>query len=398
MRQTSGKQAPARRRLEPGIEKATCAVALSGLLVVIAGPVGAGGQEGSMPEPERLRAIYSQPPAHWPEPEVDAGVDFRELAPLPPPPERADNLLTPAKIALGKKLFFDPRLSRNGEISCASCHDPARGWTDGRDQSIGHAGREGSRNAMALFNVGHFRRLFWDGRAPGLEAQALKPVTNPVEMNSTRRALEETLNGIPGYRRQVQAVFGADRVRAEHAAKALAAFQRTLVSRPSAVDRFLQGERGALDGQELRGLHLFRTRARCMNCHHGPLLTDREFHNLGLTYYGRRYEDLGRYRVTKDPEDVGRFMTPSLRNVMRTGPWMHNGLFPDMMGILRMYNHGGADPEPEGSERSDPLFPEPSPLLQPLNLNERELAALKAFLEALSSPSAGVDRPELPPG
>jgi cytochrome c peroxidase len=301
-------------------------------------------------------------------------------------------------VELGRQLFFDPRLSGSGQIACASCHDSQLGWGDGRDQALGHDRQRGPRNAMTLLNVGHFERLFWDGRADGLEGQALKPITNPVEMHNTLDAMLKTLNDIPAYRQEVEAIFGSENIEKHHVAQALAAFQRTIVSRTSRVDEFLKGDREALSGQELRGLHLFRTKARCMNCHDGPLLSDRQFHNTGLHYYGRKYEDLGRYEVTGDPEDAGRFRTPSLRDIAVTGPWMHNGLFPTLEGIINMYDAGGVHPEPDPDEVDDPLFPETSRLLQPLELTSAEKEALEAFLRALSEIPARVRAPEtLPP-
>jgi cytochrome c peroxidase len=190
-------------------------------------------------------------------------------------------------------------------------------------------------------------------------------------------------------------VFGDEAVTIERIARAIATFERTIVSRPSAFDKFLKGEREALSDSAVRGLHLFRTDARCANCHMGPLLTDEKFHDLGLSYYGRKLQDLGRYEVTKDAKDVGKFRTPSLRNVTRHGPYMHNGLF-DLDGVLRMYNAGMATLRRKEHQKDDPLFPTKSPLLKPLALNKRDLADLRAFLGALEEVRLRVRQPDLP--
>ena len=395
---TSASFPPRSRGCAPAPGWFGCLLLAGGLVTgqPVAGETDAGQRERA--EEDRLRSIYSQPPEKWPEPHVEEGVEVREIGPLPPVQAPEENPTTPARVELGRQLFFDPRLSGSGQIACASCHDSQLGWGDGRDQALGHDRQRGPRNAMTLLNVGHFERLFWDGRADGLEGQALKPITNPVEMHNTIDDMLKTLNGIPEYRREVEAIFGSETIDEQHVARALAAFQRTITSRTSRVDEFLKGDEGALSGQELRGLHLFRTKARCMNCHDGPLLSDRQFHNTGLHYYGRKYEDLGRYEVTGEPKDAGRFRTPSLRDVAITGPWMHNGLFPTLEGIINMYDAGGVHPEPDPDEADDPLFPETSPLLQPLELTSAEKEALETFLRALSETPARVRAPEtLPP-
>src|SRR5690606_19628673 len=177
--------------------------------------------------------------------------------------------------------------------------------------------------------------------------------------------------------------------------KALAAFQRTLVSRRSRFDEFLDGNYKALTDQEIRGLHLFRTKARCMNCHHGQYFTDEQFHNIGLTYFQRKYEDLGRYEVTGNPNDVGKFRTPSLRDVMNTGPWMHNGLFDNIIGVLNMYNSGMGMNDPKtDQERANPLHPRVDPLMKKLDLNKEEIQQIAAFLEAITATKYRMDRPE----
>ncbi|MCD9006357.1 cytochrome-c peroxidase [Luteimonas sp. XNQY3] len=334
-------------------------------------------------EPACLRLVYTRPSSDWPAPHVDAGVAWRELAPLPDtPPHPADNPSTPARIALGRRLFEDPKLSHSGQIACANCHDPQLGWGDGRSVSFGHDRKTGRRNSIGLQMSGFMRTLFWDGRADSLEAQALHPLVDGVEManRSVARAVRRVRRD-PSYRTQFREAYGDAPLDAALIAKSLATFQRSLAPRRSRLDRFLEGSDTALSDRQLLGLHLFRTRARCMNCHSGPEMTDHSFHNLGLHFYGRERQDLGRYGITGDPADAGRFRTPSLRGVARTAPYMHNGLIPSLDGMLRMYNVGMPRPRRGPDQRDDPLFPAPDPLLQPLDLSREEIDAIVDFLE-----------------
>ena len=345
---------------------------------------------------DALRAAYSKPPAEWPKAEIDAGVEFREIGLLPEVPAPADNPVTPEKIELGKQLFFDPRLSGSGQIACASCHDPDLAWADGRTLSFGHGRTALKRNAPGLTVAGHQTAFFWDGRADSLEEQAAMPIFDHNEMRGgeegdvLRRLAEQA-----EYRRRFAAAFCDEQVTMDRVAKSLATFQRSIRAGRSRLDAFLKGNEHALDDEAVRGLHLFRTTARCMNCHNGPALTDDQFHNLGLSYYGRKLEDLGRYEITGKPEDVGAFKTPSLRNVARTGPYMHNGVF-DLPGVLNMYNAGMPTLRRKPEQMDDPLFPTKSPLLKPLGLNRRDLLDLLAFLDALSEPRLRVRPPALP--
>lgn len=331
-----------------------------------------------------LRQVYAAPIGEWPAPVVGAGADWRELAPLPPrAPEPADNPGTPAKIALGKTLFEDPRLSRSGQIACASCHDRQLGWGDGRSVSFGHDRQAGRRNAISVAMAAYASPLFWDGRAATLEQQALHPIQDSTEMAFTARELERRLNRDPKYRERFAQVFGERQVSSLRLAQALAAYQRSLVPRSNRFDRFLEGRRDLLSDQQMWGLHLFRTQARCMSCHSGPALTDNKFHNLGLHFYGRARQDLGRFEVTRDPADSGKFRTPSLRNVGKTGPYMHSGAFMELRGVMNMYNVGMPRPQPKPGQENDPLYPQPDPLLQPLDLHKSELEAITEFLRTL---------------
>lgn len=336
------------------------------------------------PDFDCLRQVYSGPPSQWPAAHVDPGVAWQELAPLPErPPEPADNPGTPEKVALGKRLFEDPRLSRSGQIACASCHERQLDWADGRRVAFGHDRQASRRNAMAVAMSAYVEPLFWDGRAATLEAQARHSIEDPKEMAFSIPELEQRLQHGSDYPDAFADVFGSPTVDGERIGQALAAYQRTLAPRNSRFDRFLNGRHEALDDQQLLGLHLFRTRARCMNCHSGPALTDNRFHNLGLHFHGRRLQDLGRYEVTGDPADSGRFRTPSLRGVSRTAPYMHNGLFPHLRGVLNMYNAGMPRPRPPEAPDPDAPFPQDEPLLQPLHLGTAEIEAIVAFLEAL---------------
>lgn len=331
-----------------------------------------------------LRRWYTRPAAQWPAPHVDAGVAWQELAPLPPPPQPPDNPTTPAKVALGHRLFNDPRLSRSGQIACASCHERELGFADGRRVSFGHDRQPGRRNAPSVAMAGYAHTLFWDGRAASLEAQALEPIADPKEMAFSVDQAAARLRQDADYRRQFAAVFGDERVDSGQLAQAIAAFERSLAPRRSRLDRFLAGQSSALDDHQLRGLHLFRTRGGCMNCHSGPALTDNGFHNLGLHFHGRARQDLGRYEVTGDHADSGRFRTPSLRGVAGTAPYMHNGLLPRLEGVLAFYNVGGGKPRaPVAPADGAPPFPPPDPLLRPLGLQRDELQAIEAFLRTL---------------
>ncbi|WP_211327674.1 cytochrome-c peroxidase [Solilutibacter pythonis] len=299
------------------------------------------------------------------------------------PPEPAYNRATPQKIALGKRLFDDPRLSLSAQIACANCHDRQLGWGDGRSVSFGHDRQAGRRNAIGVATSAFSAALFWDGRATTLEEQALHPIADAKEMAFDPEKAAKRLQASGDYDAALIAAFGDARMTPRRIAYSLAAFQRSLVPRFNRFDRFMEGHHKALTNQQVWGLHLFRTRGRCMNCHSGPALSDDGFHNLGLHFYGRARQDLGRYEVTGNPADSGKFRTPSLRNVAKTGPWMHNGIFPDLRGLINMYNAGMPRPQPREGQETDPLFPRPDPLLKPLDLHRAEIEAITAYLHTL---------------
>ncbi|WP_057938807.1 cytochrome-c peroxidase [Algoriphagus resistens] len=342
-----------------------------------------------------LRKVYEGPIENWPKPQLDSGIAFHELGLLPENPYRSADSLKPV-IELGKMLFFDPKLSSSNQISCASCHDPEFNWSNGRSVAIGHDQQQGKRNAMSLENSWMHKELFWDGRAASLEEQASMPISDPIEMHSNIQDVVNKIASIKSYHPLFENAFPGQPIDHKHITSAIAFFQRSLVSRKSDFDYFLEGKHERMSDQQIRGLHLFRTKARCMNCHNGPNFTDEEFHNLGLHYYGRKLEDLGRYNITHAPEDIGKFRTPSLRNVMETAPWMHNGIFDNMDGILNMYDAGMARPKPRPGLENDPNFPVTSDLLIKLDLSQAEKEDIIAFLESISAKSFRMSRPEVP--
>jgi len=345
---------------------------------------------------DSLRKIYLKPSSFWPKAEIDPGVNFVELGILPPSPVDQKNAAVRNKVALGKILFFDPRLSASNQISCSSCHAPDLSYADGREVSIGHDHAANTRNAPSLENIWFFKKLFWDGRAESLEEQAGVPMSSAIEMHQDMKVLAKKLDKIKGYQAHFKAAFGDEKISNQRIFESLAIFQRTIVSRKAPFDRFLEGSKNALTDEQVLGLHLFRTKARCMNCHHGPLFSDNEFHNVGLTYYGRKYEDLGRYHITGNKEDIGKFKTPGLRDVMRTAPWFHNGLFGNMEGVMNMYNAGMPDQKRKPEQINDPLFPVKDKLLKGLMLTKAERTAVISFLQAISTEPWKDRAPEMP--
>jgi cytochrome c peroxidase len=342
-----------------------------------------------------LRAAYSTDPKNWPAATWDdlvAPEARHELAPVPDVVFPEDNPYSKPKADLGKKLFWDPRLSGSMAVACVSCHHPDLGWTDGKTTSQGHQLVELDRNSPTILGVALQPKLMWDGSADSLEDQAVLPLANSKEMHVEFSQVEQTLNAIPEYVAEFKSVFGVEAISMKEITYALATFQRTIMPGKSRFDQFLAGRHNVLDDQEIRGLHLFRTKARCINCHNGPLLSDGLFHNDGLTYYKRAFEDLGLYNVTKKPEDVGLFRTPTLRNITRTGPYMHNGLF-ELDVLITLYNSGMPD---ERAPAGDPLAPKKSPLLRELMLTPGERKDLQAFMNTLEEPRTRVRAPKLP--
>lgn len=357
------------------------------LLAAVALGVAAGGMATSeVQEPAtagELRLAYHGEPDTWPRPHLAEGAVFLEFGPLPPAPSPTDNPTTAEKVALGERLFEDPKLSRSGQIACGSCHLRELGFADALRTSFGHDRQRGPRNAPSVAVTAWMQSLFWDGRSRSLEEQSLHPLVDPFEMAGSLELVRERVAADAAYAPLFQAAFGDPEVTVPRISQALAAFQRSLKPRSGRWRRFIDGDRAALNDQQLRGLHLFRTKGGCANCHNGPLFTDQRFHNIGLHFYGRELEDLGRYNVTGERADVGAFRTPSLLGLNRTAPFMHNGLFSDLDGLLRFYNAGGANPRARPDQANDPLFPRTDPLLARRDLSTEERDAIVAFLETL---------------
>lgn len=344
---------------------------------------------------DSLRILYARPVAEWPAPNIDKGLLYEELSALPYDSAWLKVEKDP-QVKLGQILFFDPRLSASSQISCSSCHDPEIAWGDARRVSLGTDHLQGSRNSMSLLNIGARKSFFWDGRSKSLEDQVLNPIAAHHEMNMETPMLAKKIAGIEGYKSLFKKAYGSEQVSLDKIVKAIVAFESVIKSRQSRFDEFVRGKYTALNDEEIQGLDLFRRKARCINCHNGTYFTDEQFHNIGLTYYGREYEDLGRYNVTKLAKDVGRFKTPSLRDVMKTGPWMHNGLFDNMTGIINMYNSGMHQLDDKAKDKSDTLYPKTDVILQPLKLTKEEKQALVAFLDAITATQYKMRRPELP--
>lgn len=349
---------------------------------------------------EQLRTLYSSgDQTKWPKPNVDESVyaeGFEDIGSLGEVPFPANNPYSKEKADLGKVLFFDPRLSNSKQISCANCHDPEFNWGDGRRVAYGEDRQLGNRNSPSLMNVAYQKVMFWDGRAETLEEQAAFPIKDTKEMNSHIDFATIRIAKIKGYKELFKEAFGDDKVTNERILQAIATFERTILSPKNRFDKFIAGDAKQLSDQEVKGLHLFRTKARCINCHNTALFTDGQFHNIGLTYYGRQYEDLGRYNVTKLAKNVGEFKTPSLREVPQNAPYMHNGLFPNIRGVINMYNAGMFHFQPKEDQKNDTLFPVTSPLAKKLDLDKDEMDALEAFLMSLRQNQYKMRAPELP--
>lgn len=338
-----------------------------------------------------LREIYSQPDASkWPKPTLDSLIDknsFQDIGLLPDVEYPKDNPYSKAKEDLGKFLFFDARLSKTGQIACASCHNPELAWTDNITRSLGHNRQENKRNSMTIKNVAFAKTLFWDGRAKSLEHQASFPIGDPKEMNTHIDIAVQNIKNIKSYKPWFKKAFDSEEINAEKIFRAIATYERGQVSRATKFDRFIKGKKEVFTDQEVLGIHLFRTKARCINCHNTPYFSDNKFHNDGQTLFGTKDEDFGRYNHTKNKEDIGKFRTPTLREVGKTGPWMHHGHFPSLLDVVEFYDLGNPAPIQKkylGTPR-DSLIPTTSPILQRLNLTKEEQRALIAFIETLSS-------------
>lgn len=294
------------------------------------------------------------------------------------------NPQTPEKIELGKQLYFDKRLSVDDTVSCASCHDPKKGWSNGEATAEGVDGQRGGRSSPTVLNTAYQRFQFWDGRAGSLEEQALGPIANPIEMNLPIEDAVKKIAAIEGYEKQFQAVFG-ESVTADNIAKAIAAFERTVLSGNAPYDQFKAGDTDALSEQAQAGMKLFFGKANCSGCHSGSNFTDNGFHNLGVNFLIDE-PDIGREAISKLGGDRGAFKTPSLRDIARTGPYMHDGSLETLEDVVEYYDKGATPNEFLDEE----IFP--------LKLSDEKKAALVAFLkEGLASQSyPDIEPPELP--
>jgi len=302
---------------------------------------------------------------------------------LPSVTAPADNPQTDPKIRLGAQLYFDKRLSSDSTISCASCHDPDHGWADPNPTSEGVGHARGARNSPTVLNSAYHSFQFWDGRARTLEDQSLGPIQNPVEMGMTMPMAISRIKAIPGYVEQFRRVFG-DEPRDENVAWAIAAFERTVVSTNSPFDRYLLGDEDALSPSAESGMEIFQGKGHCNVCHSGGNFEDDRFHNLGVGYKDGKYADVGRYNVTKNPQDMGAFKTPGLRSVELTAPYLHDGSEPTLEAVVDFYNRGGVP------------NPHLDPKIVPLNLARREKADLVEFLKSLTGEPLKIKKPELP--
>lgn len=361
------------------------AFAVSALVLTAAGTISL--KEEKYYTVDELRKLYSSGDTSvWPKPTLDSTiVNFKEIGALGEIPFPADNAFSKEKRELGRMLFFDPRLSGSKQLACASCHDPELGWADGKRVSFGHDRSPGVRNSKTILNVAYGSVFMWDGRAKTLEDQVVMPMNDVKELNIHPKLAAKNISKVKGYEQLFIDAFGDKEVTTERIAKAIATFERTIVSRKSKFDKFVSGDANQFTDEEVQGMHLFRTKARCINCHNGPLFADDQFHNAGLTYFQRKFEDLGKYLITKNLNDIGRFKTPTLRELKLTAPYMHNGLFPHLEGVLNMYNAGMPNLKPKVGQENDPMFPKTSEHLKKLNLSKEELKALEAFLLTLST-------------
>ena len=299
---------------------------------------------------------------------------------VPAPP---GNRLTSNRVVLGRLLFFDTRLSAKGTMSCASCHNPALRWSDGLERAVGFNMKQLGRRTPTLVNVGFNGVQMWDGRHPTLEDQVLGPFLSPDEQNLPLAQLENRVRSIPGYKPFFDRAYPAEGITAATIAKAIASFERTLLSADSPFDRWQLGDESAVSQSAKRGFALFTGEARCILCHQPPNFTDNGFHNIGLRNNGEP-NDVGRYAHLKLPVLKGAFKTPTLRDVAVSAPYMHNGIYHTLEEVVDHYVRGG--------DKKDNL----SPNIVPLTLSATQKADLIAFMKTLTGKRIVVEIPDLP--
>ena len=285
-------------------------------------------------------------------------------------PAPSDNPQNAEKIALGRKLFFDKRLSLDGSISCASCHDPQKAFSDQRTKSIGINGQLSERNAQSILNAAFLKTAMFDAHLATLELQAIVPIQEPVEMGHNMKILIKQLRQIPEYQAAAQAIFGRD-FDAWVLTRSLAAFERSLLSMNAPFDQYLAGNKKAMSKDQLAGWRIFSDELYCTKCHPAPYFTTYEAANNGLyaSYEGKT--DQGRFRIHHDSSDIGKFKIPSLRNLPLTYPYMHDGSINSMEAALEHYQKGGAG------------HPLQDPQINSFELSTKEKAQLLAFFNAL---------------
>jgi len=290
---------------------------------------------------------------------------------LPPVQWPKDNPYSGAKADLGRYLYFDGRLSADGSVSCASCHSPQHGFTDGAPVSTGIRGQKGGRSAPTVINRVYSLAQFWDGRAGTLEEQAKGPMANPIEMGNTHDAVVSKLQSVAGYRPLFAKAFGSDEITIDRVAQAIACFERTVLSGNSPYDRYKVGDKKALSVAQVRGMRVFFDKAQCDRCHEGSNFTLNAYANIGVGT-DKPEPDVGRYAVTKDARDWGVFKTPTLREIEHTAPYMHDGSLKTLDEVVEFYNKGGI---PNKNLDAN---------IKPLHLSDREKSDLVTFLTALN--------------
>jgi len=343
------------------------------------------------------------------------------LAPLPPPPAPPDNPITQAKAELGMKLFFDPKMTGDASLSCGDCHDPKQGWGFSDPISRGYPGTVHWRNSQTVVNTAYLGKLFWQGNANSLEAQA--PIANKgaVAGNGEDDVMEARLRQTPYYIQKFREIFGTELPNIGDAWMAIATFERTLNQRDTPLDRYLAGDKQALSEAALKGKELFEGKANCIECHNGPTLTDEKYYNLGVPrpleweemgintvtfrweayakgvhekYYRNWKDDAGLYYSTKRRTDVGKHRTAPLRYLAYTAPYMHAGQFYTLEEVIDFYDEGGGDNEfTDGTHGLE----NKTPILKPLKLNDDEKESLVIFLEEISGDAIRLKLPEVPP-
>ena len=324
------------------------------------------------------------PPAEPAAPPAPAAFEITVPVGLPALPVPADNPLTAEKIELGKMLYFDKRLSKDGTVACATCHDPNTAWAEPHATSTGIGGQVGGANSPTVCNAAYATEQFWDGRAPSLEAQALGPIENPIEMGHTLAELVPQLNAIPAYKEHFQKVFGTD-VTADGIAKAIAAFERTVLSGNSPYDKFVAGDTAALNEAQQRGMKLFDD-VGCSTCHAPPMFSNYKYYNAGVGM-DKEQPDAGRKAVTKEDSDLGKFRVPTLREVAKTGPYFHNGSCGTLEAAVALMAGGGV----ENANLSAVLKG-----IASKSVSDQDKADIVEFLKALCGEYPVVEPPVLP--